>query len=208
MLDSAILNQLIFDAFTGKMTWLHASTLHPLDDFIEAFYRTRASMQQRVLEGLTDGQAAFFSEKVATWSISETITHLVYSQNFYYNALLDITSSQLPHILEAARGFGEGAKHSVPADTLREMLQKATVLIRDAIEQTRHTYDVKRIVRNPLFGDTNYPTWVLLMLGHEVDHIRQSLAMRQLARRVMSDTLTDSTPTPPAPPAWRFPSVG
>jgi hypothetical protein len=205
MLDSAIVNQLIFDAFTGKITWLHASTLHPLDDFIDAFYRTRASMQQRVLEGLTDAQATFFSEKVATWPISETITHLVYSQNAYYNALLDITSSQLPHIVEAARGFGEGAKHKVPANTLRDILQKATVVIKGGIEQTRHTYDVKRIVRSPLFGDANYPTWILLLLAHETDHLRQSIAMRRLARGAANETFTES---PPVPPTWRFPSVG
>lgn len=199
MLDSAILNQLVFDAFTGKMTWLHASTLHPLDDFIDSFYRARASMQQRVLEGLTDAQAAFYSEKVATWSISETITHLVYSQNAYYNALLDITSSQLPHMLEAARGFGEGAKHNIPADALREMLQQATVVIRDGIEQTRRSYNVQKIVRSPLFGDVNYPAWILLMLGHEIDHLRQAIAMRQLARRVLSAALTSTAPASAAP---------
>lgn len=200
MLDSAIINQLIFDAFTGKMTWLQASALHPLDDFIDAFYRTRASMQQRVLEGLTDAQAAFFSEKVATWSVSETITHLIYSQNAYYNALLDITASELPHIVEAARGFGEGAKQRIPADTLREQLQQATVLIKDGIERTRHNYDVKRTVRSPLFGDANYPTWILLLLAHETDHLRQAIPMRRLARGTTGDTLTDSTAAPAAPP--------
>jgi hypothetical protein len=35
---------------------------------------------------------------------------------------------------------------------------------------------------NEFFGVCNYQTWVLLLLGHEVDHLRQIIAMRRLAR--------------------------
>ena len=102
-------------------------------------------------------------------------------------------------MLEAARGFGEGAKHNIPADKLREMLQQATAVIKDGIEQTRHTYDVQKIVRSPLFGDVNYPAWILLMMAHEIDHLRQSIAMRQLARRVLNEAPSSPTPSPAVP---------
>lgn len=108
----------------------------------------------------------------------------VYSQNFYYNQLLDITTSELPHILEAAKGFGEGAKIGRPATELRDNLVKATGVITAAIAQTRTNYDVARITDTGprFFGKVNYPTWILLLLGHEVDHVRQGIVMRRAAR--------------------------
>ena len=114
----------------------------------------------------------------------------VYSQNFYYNQLLDITTSELPHIVEAAKGFGEGAIVGRPADELRENLLKATGVITDAIAKTRMTYDVTRITDTGprFFGKVNYPTWILLLLGHEVDHVRQGIVMRRAARAVMRGT--------------------
>lgn len=82
MIETATLNQLIFDAFTGKITWLTASRQYPLDEFITAFSRTRATMQ-KTLDGLTDAQVAFQAPSVPTWSLSETVTHLVYSQDCF-----------------------------------------------------------------------------------------------------------------------------
>lgn len=98
---------------------------------------------------------------------------------------MEITSSQLPHIVEAAKGFGEGAKQAIPAAELRQMLSEATIVINNGIEQTRHNFDTTRTTQNPLFGEVNYATWVLLMLGHEIDHVRQSIVMRRLARAAL-----------------------
>src|SRR5437773_2119209 len=56
-----------------------------------------------------------------------------YSQHFYHNQLLDITTSELPHIAEAAKGFGEGARRNLPAAELRNMLDAATVVIAETI---------------------------------------------------------------------------
>ena len=109
MLASDILNPLILAAFTRETTWLEASTRHPLDEFIDTFYQTRVRTE-KVLENLTDKQVAYASPVHSLWSLSESVTHLVYTQGFYHNKLLDISTSQLPHIVEAARGFGEGAK--------------------------------------------------------------------------------------------------
>ncbi len=184
MIETAALNQLLFDAFTGKMTWLAASRQYSLPDFIDAFHRTRATMQ-KTLEDVTDAQVAYQAPTVPTWSLSETVTHLVYSQSFYYNALLEITSSQLPHIAEAARGFGEGSKQNIAAAVLRQMLLEATVLIDEGLAKTAATHDPTRVTRNPFFGDVDYATWVLLMLGHEVDHVRQSIVVRRLARAAL-----------------------
>ncbi len=184
MIETAPLNQLIFDAFTGKTTWLWASGRYPLAEFIDSFLRTRATMQ-RTLERLTDAQVAYQAPGIPTWSLSETITHLIYSQNGYYNQLLDVTGLQLPHLVEAARGYGEGARQNVPAQTLREGLQKATTFIEEGLEKTRGSYDPKLIVRNPLFGEATYVTWVLLMLAHETDHVRQAIVMRRLAKAAL-----------------------
>ena len=181
MIDTPVLNQLILDAFTGKMTWLAASEKHSLEDFLDAFRRARAVMQ-KTLDGLTDAQAAHVSICNPAWSLSETVTHLIFSQNFYHNQLLDITTSQLPHIVEAAKGFGEGSKRDVQAEVLRQMLRDATSQIDSAIAQTCVNSDPTRITMSPFFGRVSYQTWILLLLAHEVDHVRQAIVMRRMAR--------------------------
>ncbi|MEP7286994.1 MAG: DinB family protein [Chloroflexota bacterium] len=181
MIETHALNQLLLEAFSGKITWLEASTKYPLDEFIASFHRTREVMQ-KTLVGLTDAQVAYIIPREPMWSISEMVTHLIYSQNFYYNQLLDITTSELPHLLEAAQGFGEGAKANLPADVLREQLNNATALIKVAIEKTQSTHKLEAIRDSTLFGKVNYPTWILLLLGHEIDHVRQGIIMRRAAR--------------------------
>jgi len=123
IIESNILNPILWEAFSGNVTWLEASNRYPVDDFIDTFYATRGILQ-KMLTDLTDVEAWFASAVHPFWSISETITHLIYSQGFYHNKLLDITTSQLPHRLEAARGFGEALKRTfrprfyAPASTM------------------------------------------------------------------------------------------
>lgn len=176
------LNRLLLEAFSGKTTWVEASTRYPVDDFIDSFYATRTLMHNTIAD-LADSDAWFASPAHPLWSISETITHLIYSQGFYHNKLLDIATSQMPHVIEAARGFGEGARPNVPAAVLPERLGQATAQITAAIEGTRNTFDAQRVEYNTFFGECTYKTWMLLLLGHEVDHVRQAILMRRLARR-------------------------
>jgi uncharacterized damage-inducible protein DinB len=181
MIPSEELNPLILSAFTKEITWLEASSRYSLDEFIETFYETRQRTQDR-LEGLTDAQVSYASDVHPFWTISESITHLIYSQGFYLNTLLDISTSQLPHVVEAARGLGEGARQGISAEQLRTMLRSATEQIHTAIEGTRNSHAPDKTVSNQFFGICNYKTWVLLLLAHEVDHLRQIAAMRSVAR--------------------------
>ncbi|HNB36852.1 MAG TPA: hypothetical protein PK414_11570, partial [Anaerolineales bacterium] len=105
-----------------------------------------------------------------------------YTQGFYHNKLLEISTSQLPHVVEAARGFGEGAKQSVPVKDLIVSLNAATERIQVVIEQTRNSHNPEKTEKNPAFGVCNYKTWILLLLAHEVDHLRQIAAMRTVAK--------------------------
>lgn len=180
MITSELLTPLILSAFTKEITWLDASSRHSLDEFIETFHATRIRTIEN-LKSLTDAQVAYASSAHSIWSISESISHLIYSQGFYHNKLLEISTSQLPHMMEAARGLGEGSQQNLRADDLRENLAIATEQIRTAIEATRNSHDPEKIENGP-FGICNYKTWVLLMLAHEVDHLRQMAAMRRLAR--------------------------
>lgn len=184
MLDTATLNALLLEAFNGQITWLEASHRYPVEAFIETFYSTRTRMES-VVAGLTDEQAAYVSAAHPIWSISETVTHLIYSQAFYYNKLLEITTSQLPHLVEAAQGFGEGAKQNIPTALLHARLIEATQFITTALTDTRAQADPEKIENSPLFGLCSYQTWVLLLLGHEVDHVRQASVMRRLARAAL-----------------------
>lgn len=182
ILPSDTLNALLLAAFSGETTWLEASSRYPVEDYIDSFYNTRVLMQ-KTITNLTDAEAAFASPLHPFWSLSETITHLIYSQGFYHNKILAIATSQLPHVLEAARGFGEGAKPNVPATLLNSRLEEATQQITSAIEATRNSYDPDKIDYNTIFGDCTYRTWLLLLLGHEVDHVRQAIIVRRLARQ-------------------------
>jgi hypothetical protein len=181
MIDFEKLTPLLEAAFSHKITWLEASAPYSLDELVEAFYATRPRMIA-ALEGLTDAQVAFASAVHPFWSVSESITHLVYSQNFYHNKLLDISTSQLPHQVEAARGFGEGAKPAIPAEQLRGLLATATEQIHAAIEGTRNSHDAEKSEVTEFFGVCTYKIWVLLLLGHEIDHLRQVIAMRRVVR--------------------------
>ena len=181
MITFEVLNPLLLSAFTKEITWLEASTRFPLDEFIDTFYRTR-ERSRASLEGLTDAQIAYSSTVHPFWSISESVTHLVYTQGFYHNKLLDISTSQLAHVVEAARGFGEGAQLNIPASDLSASLSTATNRIRVVIEGTRKNHNPEKIEVSSTFGKCTYNTWMLLILAHEVDHLRQIAAMRGLAR--------------------------
>lgn len=189
VIDTATLNQLLLDAFSGKMTWLEASKKHTLDDLIETLFKTRA-LTEKTITGLTDAQVSVVVQSTPIWSISEMITHLIYSQNFYYNQLLDITTSQLPHLLEAAQGFGEGAVIGKSADELLTELRQATERLTSVITQTRDNHVPDKITDTgpKFFGRVDYQTWILLLLGHEVDHVRQGIIMRRMVRGGMETT--------------------
>ncbi len=181
MITSEVLNPLLLSAFTKEISWLEASTRFPLEEFIDTFYRTRERTRAS-LEGLTDPQVAYSSTVHPFWSISESVTHLIFTQGFYHNKLLDISTSQLAHAVEAARGFGEGAQLNIHASDLSASLSTATNRIRVVIEGTRKNHNPEKIEVNSAFGKCTYNTWMLLMLAHEVDHLRQIAAMRGLAR--------------------------
>lgn len=181
MISSTDLNPLITSAFTKQITWLEASNRYSMDEFIDTFFYTRERTQE-LLNGLDDSQVAFASNIHSFWSISESITHLVYSQGFYLHTLLEISTSQLPHVVEAARGFGEGAKQNISLVVLRRRLNVATEQIKAAIEGTRNSHDPEKTETDLFFGVCTYKTWVLLLLAHEVDHLRQIAAMRSVAR--------------------------
>lgn len=181
MIDFNVLNPLIEQAFAGKTTLLEVSNGYTINELIDAFYSTRPRMLVS-LEDLSDAQVAFTSPVHPFWSISETITHLIFSQNFYMNKMLDVSTSQLPHAIEAARGMGEGAKTHVPAQELRERMAVATKEIQAVVEDTRHKHDPDKTEVNEFFGVCNYKVWMLILLIHELDHLRQLIAMRRLAR--------------------------
>ena len=181
MLSSDILNPVLLSAYTREITWFDGAQRFSLDEIIETFYNTRKRVEE-TLSGLSDAQVWFVSPAHAFWSISESITHLIYTQGFYINKLLDISTSAMPHIVEAARGFGEGAVKGSPVEQLHKRIVFATEQVTTAIEGTRGGFDPAKTVLSEAFGTCSYQTWMFLFLAHEVDHIRQIVPMRRLAR--------------------------
>src|SRR5258708_28238352 len=112
---------------------------------------------------------------------------------------MDITTGALPHIRDAAKGLGQGGKLGVPAPQLTANLQAATVIIYDGIEGTRGHNDPTKIETNPIFGRCNYQTWILLLLGHEMEHVRQGIAMRHAAKRALPSAAAIQSSVGPKP---------
>lgn len=185
MLDFNAFTAQLEEVFAGKRTLMEMAPNFALDDLIEAFYSTRPRVLE-ALENLTDEQVAFATPVHPFWSISETVTHLVFSQGLYLNKLLDVSTSHLPHAVEAARGMGEGAKTGIPAEELRQQLSAATEHLNAVIEDTRHSFDPARTETHEFFGVCNYNVWMVLLLSHELDHLRQLIAMRRVARAEVS----------------------
>ena len=65
---------------------------------------------------------------------------------------------------------------------LRRRMVFATEQVTTAIEGTRQSHDLSRTEANETFGICNYRTWMLLLLAHEVDHLKQIVTMRRLSR--------------------------
>jgi hypothetical protein len=190
MISQPDLNQLFLDVLSGSLTWQRASKRYVVEEYIETFRHTRAIMEKTIAD-MTDDQVRYVIKGNPTWSISEMITHLIFSQNFYYNNMLDITTAQLPHIMGAAKGFGEGAQAGITADILRSELKQATLQINQAIETTCASQDPQKTTHSSLFGVVDYRTWILLLLAHEADHVRQGIIMRRAARVALANTIPE-----------------
>jgi hypothetical protein len=89
ILSTETLNALLLEAFSRQTNWMDAATRYPVEDFIDTFYAIRTLMQKTIAD-LGDAEAWFASPVHPFWSICETITHLVYTQGFYPNKLLDL----------------------------------------------------------------------------------------------------------------------
>lgn len=181
MLDPTTLGPLFAEAFSRQITFVEAASRYPVDEWIETFQTARAGMLE-VLEGLTDAQVAYAAQANPLWSISETITHLALTQNLHYNLMLEQAPTQLPHMAEAARGGGEGARTQVPVAELRTLLEEATERINAALTATRQTHDPQKMFEMPIFGPMNYAGLLLILTAHELDHLRQTRLMRRIAK--------------------------
>lgn len=153
------------------MTWLEASNQYSLDEFIDTFFYTRERTQE-LLDGL---------KRLSSCVRFRCPSLLVDQRVDYTFGLFARLLSQHPagyrHQPVAARRrsrarTGEGAKQNMPAEQLHKNLQFATEQIHTAIEGTRGNHDPEKAVTNSIFGVCTYKTWVLLLLAHEVDHLR------------------------------------
>src|SRR5262245_11439471 len=97
-LDSATIEAIASEFFrSGRQKSLSdLAKPYSVDELLRAFENLRRSMG-RLLNNLTEQQISFNPDE-NTYSLSEVVSHLIASQGNTYNALIDITSSKLPHI--------------------------------------------------------------------------------------------------------------
>jgi len=169
--------RLVMSAFSGKITFLDASNQFTADEIIESFHRVRRATV-RALDHLSDDQVKT-APADGSWSISQMVSHLVYTQENYDTALMNFASVSFAPTLIVAREFGAGAQIDLGVEQLRRLLEEATERIDNTFERTRFFYDPFKIIPHPAYGDAGYTTWLVFLLMHEIDHGTQVVRLQE-----------------------------
>lgn len=175
-LDVAALGQAAIAIFRGGQSPTHVAAAYTMDELVNAFIGLRRAMI-RLLNGLS-GEQINFNPDEETYSLSEVVTHMIAAQGNTYNSFLESVSSPKPHIDPVPRSPGGGAEKGLSAETVQQRLQQAT----DALIQIVHeTYDPNNThqVQMGNFGLMSQKGFMLFQLMHDLDHFKQSQALRR-----------------------------
>jgi hypothetical protein len=179
-LDSPTIERLAGEYFRSERRITLSELAYPysVEELIRAFENLRRSIK-RLLNGLTEDQINYNPDD-NTYSISEVISHLISAQGITYNGFIDVSSSRRPHIDPVPRNPGGGAEKGLTALILQERLQKATDdLIRLLHEVTPE--QIENEAKHPFFGSASGKGFMLFQLAHDLDHLKQTQAVRRSA---------------------------
>ncbi len=175
-IDSAAIEQAALAVFRGGQPPTKVADAYTMDELVKAFVGLRRATS-RLLNGLSEEQVNFNPDE-ATYSLSEVVTHLIAAQGDTYNSFLDSVSSSRPHIDPVPRTAGGGAEKGLTAATVQQRLQRATD---DLLQIVHETYDPTSTRQVPLgnFGLMSQKGFMLAQLIHDLDHFKQSQALRR-----------------------------
>jgi hypothetical protein len=113
------------------------------------------------------------------WSATQAITHLIATQNWYLlhmNKLLG--RSERFDVMP--RGLGDQARSDVPQQVLAADLRSATERLLSYIQSIPPDADLTSARSSTFFGDLSLRGWVMLAIGHDLDHLAQIHRLSEL----------------------------
>lgn len=158
---------------------------YSLDELAEALRMTRG-MLQALVDGWTQAQllARPASSAGATaqgdldasredrWSATEALSHLVVTQNWYL-LHMDRLLGRRNQYEQMPRGLGDQAQQDVTQEELSRRLSAATEHLLAYVASIPADANLTTARPSTFFGDLTVRGWVLLAIGHDLDHLAQ-----------------------------------
>lgn len=152
------------------------ATRYTLAELAEALRMTRG-MLQALADGWTQEQllarpAGEGGMHDDYWSATEALTHLVVTQNWYMLHMGRLLGrheqfERMPH------GLGDQARQDLTKDELRRTLSEATERLLGYVASIPADADLTAARSSTFFGDLSLRGWVMLAVGHDLDHLAQ-----------------------------------
>lgn len=159
----------------GESTIEQEAAPYTLNDLAEALHMTR-TMLQAIADGWTQQQLlarpAGDVEGEDRWSATEALSHLVVTQNWYM-LHMDRLLGRRGQYEQMPRGLGDQARQDVPKDELCRSLSAATQVLLAYVASIPVDADLTVARSSTYFGDLTLRGWVLLAIGHDMDHLAQ-----------------------------------
>lgn len=147
---------------------------YTLAELTEALRMTRG-MLQAIADGWTQEQLLARpteAEGADHWSATEAMTHLMVTQNWYM-LHMDRLLGRRNQYEQMPRGLGDQARQDVTKDELSRSLAAATERMLGYVESIPADADLAAARSSTYFGDLSLRGWVMLAIGHDLDHLTQ-----------------------------------
>lgn len=162
----------------GETTIEQAAEQYTLPALADALRMTRG-MLQTIADGWSQEQLLARSAGAKTasgtedrWSATEALTHLCVTQSWYM-LHMDRLLGRRAQYEEMPRGLGDQARQDVSKTELEEKLRTATNRLLDYIASIPADADLTARRDSTFFGDLSLRGWVMLAIGHDLDHLAQ-----------------------------------
>jgi len=106
------------------------------------------------------------------WSATETLTHLIATQNWYLLNLDRMLGRRQQYEI-MPRGLGDQARQDVSKEEVAAGLQRASDQLLAYLEEIPLDADLEARRNSIYFGDLGIRGWALLAIFHDLDHLGQ-----------------------------------
>jgi hypothetical protein len=167
----------------GETTSEAEGAKHTIPEMTAALRMTRGKLQaiaqtwsQAQLQARPpEGAASDVGED--QWSATETLTHLMATQN-WYQLNMDRLLGQRRQFEQMPHGLGDLTDNTVPKDELVRRLRDATASFLADIEGIPPDADLTATHESHFFGPLSLRGWIFLALTHDTMHLAQIERLR------------------------------